>query len=99
MLRNAASKVTWMARTTTTVVGLAIMLALVFGVATTALSATGGNFILGKANSAAAVSKLTANIANPALQLVNTSTGVAATVGSTGERNGLGQCSSRCVVA
>ncbi len=72
-------KVTWMARATTTVVGLAIMLALVFGVATTAIGATGGNFILGKANGATTVSKLTANIAAPALTLVNNSTEAAAT--------------------
>ena len=31
-------------------VGLAVILALLFGVATTALGATGGNFILGQAN-------------------------------------------------
>ncbi len=68
-----------MARATTTVVGLAIMLALVFGVATTAIGATGGNFILGKANGATSVSKLTASIAGPALTLVNQSTEAAAT--------------------
>ena len=79
MARSAFSKVAWMARTTTTVVGLAIMLALVFGAATTAMGATGGNFILGKANVATTVSKLTASIAGPALTLVNNSTGTAAT--------------------
>ncbi len=72
-------KVMWMARATTTVVGLAIMLALVFGVATTAIGATGGNFILGKANGATTVSKLTASVAGPALTLVNNSTEAAAT--------------------
>ena len=52
MLGSAAMKVAWMARTTTTVVGLAIMLALVFGVATTALGGTGigARFDLGKTN-------------------------------------------------
>jgi len=79
MLRSTAKKVAWMGRTASMVFGLALVLALLFGVATMALGATGGNFILGKANSAGAVSKLTANIANPALQLVNTSTGAAAT--------------------
>jgi len=68
-----------MARATSTVVGLAIMLALVVGVASAGFGATGGNFILGKANSAGAVSKLTASIAGPALQLVNQSTASAAT--------------------
>lgn len=79
MLKSATSKVMWLGRATVFMVGLAVILALVFGAASTALSATGGNFILGKANSAGAVSKLTTNIANPALQLVNNSTGAAAT--------------------
>jgi hypothetical protein len=79
MIRSALRKLLWMARATSTVVGLAIMLALVVGVATAGLGATGGNFILGKANSAGAVSKLTASIANPALQLVNQSTASGAT--------------------
>ncbi len=61
------------------VFGLALVLALVLGVATTALSATGGNFILGKANGATSVSKLTASIAGPALTLVNQSPEAAAT--------------------
>ncbi|HEX6710847.1 MAG TPA: hypothetical protein VF068_11015 [Rubrobacter sp.] len=59
-------------------VGLAVILALVFGVASTASSATGDNFLLGKANRASAVSKLTANIANPAMQLANTSSAATA---------------------
>ena len=79
MIGSALRKLLWMARATSTVVGLAIMLALVVGVATAGLGATGGNFILGKANSAGAVSKLTASIANPALQLVNQSTASGAT--------------------
>jgi hypothetical protein len=48
MIRMAASKAVWAARATTTVVGLAIMLALVFG-ATTALGANGDFFRLGSA--------------------------------------------------
>ena len=79
MIRSALSKLLWMARATSTVVGLAIMLALVLGVASAGLGATGGNFILGNANSAGAVTKLTASIAGPALQLVNQSTASAAT--------------------
>jgi hypothetical protein len=79
MIRSAAGKVAWLARATTTLLGLAIMLALVFGVATTAMSATGGNFLLGKANGADRTSKLTASVAGPALTLVNQSTEAAAT--------------------
>jgi len=79
MLRIAAKKVAWVGRTASMVLGLALVLALLFGVASMALGATGGNFLLGKANGAGAISKLTANMANPALQLVNTSTNAAAT--------------------
>ncbi len=65
-------KVMWMARATTTVVGLAIMLALVLGVATTAFGANGNNFILGSLNNAAtAITKLTGNVDGPAMQVVN----------------------------
>lgn len=61
------------------VFGLALVLALVFGAISMALAATGGNFILGKANTAGEISRLTANIAHPTLQLINTSTATAAT--------------------
>jgi len=66
-------------RAAVSVVGLAVVLALVLGAATAAMGATGGNFILGKANAANAASKLTASIAGPALALVNNSTDAAAT--------------------
>ena len=79
MIRNIAGKLAWAGRTTSMLFGLALMLALVFGIATTALSATGGNFILGKSNGATTASKLTANVAGPALNLVNNSTAAAAT--------------------
>jgi hypothetical protein len=61
------------------VFGLALLLALIFGVASAALSATGGNFVLGKANEATTVTRLTASIVGPALTLVNQSTDAAAT--------------------
>jgi hypothetical protein len=81
MLISAAKKVAWMARTTTTVVGLAIMLALVFGVATTALAGTGigATLNLGKTNTVNAVSKLVGSVAGPSLQVDNNSTGAGAT--------------------
>ena len=79
MLRSIVGKVLWVGRTAATAFGLALVLALVFGVATTAIGATGGKFILGKANSATTVSKLTASIAGPVLTLVNQSTNAAAT--------------------
>jgi hypothetical protein len=61
------------------VFGLALVLALIFGLAGVALSATGGNFVLGKSNEATNVSKLTATVAGPALTLVNQGTDAAAT--------------------
>jgi hypothetical protein len=79
MLRSMASKVAWVGRTASMVFGLALVLALILGVASAALSATGGNFILGKANEATTTSRLTASIAGPALTLVNQSTDAAAT--------------------
>jgi hypothetical protein len=53
MIRSTVKKVMWVGRATVFMVGLAVILALVLGVATTALGATGGNFILGKANNTA----------------------------------------------
>ena len=79
MIKNGLGKVMWVGRATVFCVGLAVILALVLGVATTAIGATGGNFILGRSNVATTVSTLSAKISAPALNLVNTSTGAAAT--------------------
>ena len=79
MFRSMVSKVAWVGRTASMVFGLALVAALIFGAAGAALGATGGNFILGKANAATTVSKLTASITGPALTLVNQSTDDAAT--------------------
>lgn len=79
MLRSVASKVAWVGRTASMVFGLALVLALIFGVASVALSATGGNFVLGKANEATTITRLTASIAGPTLTLVNQGTDAAAT--------------------
>jgi hypothetical protein len=79
MLRSTLSKVAWVGKTASMVFGLALVLALIFGVASVALSASGGNFILGRANGATTTSKLTASVAGPALTLVNQSTDSAAT--------------------
>lgn len=66
-------------RTAALTLGVAVMLALVLGVGTTAVAATGGNFLLGKANSARTVSKLTSGMAGPTLQLINKGAAAAAT--------------------
>jgi hypothetical protein len=78
---KVAKKVTWMARATTTVVGLTIMLALVFGVATTALAGTGvgARFQLGQTNTVNAITKLVGSVAGPSLVVDNNSTGAGAT--------------------
>ena len=69
MLRSATSKVMWVGRATVFLVGLAVILALIFGLASTAMSATGNSFILGKENTAGQVSKLINSGAGAALRL------------------------------
>ena len=49
--RSAFSKVMWVGRATVFLVGLAVVLALVFGAATTALGATGGTLSWARATS------------------------------------------------
>jgi preprotein translocase subunit SecE len=56
MLRSAVSKVVWVGRATVFLVGLAVILAVVLGVATAAFGANGDFFKLGKKNTASAVS-------------------------------------------
>lgn len=53
---------------------LTVMVALTLAIVTPAMAATGGNFILGKINSATTFSRLTANVAGPAMQIFNTNT-------------------------
>ena len=69
MLRRAAGKVMWVGRATVFVVGLAVIVALLFGAATTALGANGDFFELGRSNFASAVSVLDKSGAGPALRL------------------------------
>lgn len=69
MLRSAVGKVMWVGRATVFLVGLAVILALLFGVASTALGANGNPFLLGKQNFASQVSKLIKRGDGPALSL------------------------------
>jgi hypothetical protein len=62
MIKSALGKVMWLGRATVFVVGLAVILAMVLGVASAAFSATGGNFILGQSNSANAPTTLVGQI-------------------------------------
>lgn len=70
MLKTVVSKVAWVGRTASMVFGLALVMALLFGVATMAMGATGGNFLLGKKNVADAISTLVKQGPGPALSLV-----------------------------
>jgi len=70
MFKIATSTVFWLGRATVFVVGLAVMLALVLGVATTAFGADGAFFKVGKSNFASAVSVLDKSGAGPALKLL-----------------------------
>ena len=72
MLRSTVSKVMWVGRATVFLVGLAVILALVFGAASAAFGANGGNFILGQLNKATAITKLAGNVeGGPTLQVTN----------------------------
>ena len=68
-MKSAASKVMWVGRVTVFLVGLSVILALIFGVASTALGANGNPFLLGKKNVATTVSTLLKRGAGPALSL------------------------------
>jgi hypothetical protein len=58
MLRSVESKVAWVGRTASAVFGLALILALMFGVASMAFGANGNPWILGQGNVATAITKL-----------------------------------------
>jgi hypothetical protein len=75
------SKVVWFGRATTFMVGLAVILALSVGLASTALAGTGvgSAFNLGKTNTVSAISKLVGSVAGPSLLIDNNSTNSAAT--------------------
>ena len=63
------SKVAWVGRTASMVFGLALIMALVVGVATAAFGANGDFFKLGRSNLASAASTLTRSGVGPALRL------------------------------
>ncbi len=83
-MRNAPSKLMWVGRATVFMVGLAVMLALVLGTATTALGATGAKFILGQPNSAETTTSLVSTLTDAtksALSVTNKSGGPALSLG------------------
>ena len=81
MVRSALSKVMWIGRATVFLVGLAVILAVVFGAATTALAGTGvgATFNLGKLNTVNRLSQLVGSTDNALLRVDNNNAGTNAT--------------------
>jgi hypothetical protein len=81
MVKSTAKKVMWVGKATVFVVGLAVVLALTVGVASTALAGTGvgARFDLGKTNTVNQISKLVGSVAGPSLQIDKNSAEAGAT--------------------
>lgn len=71
MLRSAVSKALWVGWIASALFGLALVLGLLFGAASMAFGANGGNFILGQNNNASLLTRLTGNVNGSAMQIVN----------------------------
>jgi len=73
MFRTTFSRVMWVGRAAVFTVGLAVILTVVFGVASMAFAANGDPWILGQSNAATAITKLAgaAGVNGPMLQLIN----------------------------
>lgn len=80
-MRTAASKVMWVGRATVFLVGLAVILALVVGLATAALAGTGvgATFNLGQLNTVNRISQLVGATDNALLRVDNNNAGTNAT--------------------
>ena len=81
MLANTTKKVMLVGKATTFMVGLAVILALTVGLASSAIAGTGvgATFNLGKTNTVNAITKLAGSVVGPSLTIDNNSTGAAAT--------------------
>ena len=78
--KKALSTTLWMARGTATMLGLAVMLAVVLGVGTTALAAVPGDpFKLGRINTIAKITQLVGSADDALLRIDNDSKGATAT--------------------
>ena len=79
--KTVLARIWWLGRGTATVMGVAVMLALSVGLASTALAGTGigAPFNLGKINTVNAVSSLVGSVAGSSLKIDNNSAGVGAT--------------------
>ncbi len=74
-MRKIYKKAMGIARGTALTLGVAVMMALLLGVATTALAGTGigARFQLGQTNTVNAITKLVGSVAGPSLQIDNNS--------------------------
>ena len=90
MIRSAASKVMWVGRATVFLVGLSVILAVVFGVASAALGANGNPWILGQGNVATAITVLGGELGvdGPMVRLTNNNGGTNDTALSLGVQAG-----------
>jgi len=80
MTKKVLSGTLWMARGTATMLGFAVMLAVVLGVGTAALAAAPGDpFKLGKSNSVDKITTLVGSVNKAMLKIDNNSTGASAT--------------------
>ena len=79
MIRTAAKKVAWVGRTASMVFGLALVLALLFGVASMALAGTGvgGVFNLGQKNTVDRITQLVGSTAGAMFKVDNDGSGTA----------------------
>ena len=79
LLRSVVRKILWVGRTASTVFGLALVLALLFGVATMALAGTGvgDTFNLGKQNTVNKISSLIGSASSAMLKIDNNGSGPA----------------------
>lgn len=79
MVKSIFSRVMWVGKATVFMVGLSVILAAIFGVASMAFAANGKPFILGQKNVASKVSQLVGKVAGPSLRISNGSTDSKAT--------------------
>ena len=81
MVRSVAAKLVWLGRATLFLVGLAVVLAVVLGLANAALAGTGVGdvFNLGRINTVNRISQLVGSTDNPMLRVTNKNAGADAT--------------------
>ena len=80
MMRKLVTKVLWLGRGTATMMGVAVLVAVVLEISTTALAAVPGDpFKLGRQNTIDALSRMVGTVNDAMLRIDNNSTGASAT--------------------